>query len=136
MTANDNSSPVLRRSSSRKRRRNRHIDVCCDEVEFVIIDDKARTAGLSLASFGRACMLGAPGPRAQRAPHVNAEALAHATAALNKVGPTSTNWLAFLTPPALRSRRMSALRLWRKPAPLFAEFSKSSAARSVDDFEG
>lgn len=93
MTANDNSSSVLRRSSSRKRRRNRHIDVCCDEVEFVIIDDKARTAGLSLASFGRACMLGAPGPRAQRAPHVNAEALAHATAALNKVG-SNLNQLA------------------------------------------
>jgi len=86
MTANDNSLPVTRRSGSQKRRRNRHIDVCCDESEFVIIDDKARTAGMSLAAFLRTCALGSPGPRAQRAPTVNAEALAHATSALNKVG--------------------------------------------------
>jgi hypothetical protein len=86
MTANDNSLPVTRRSGSQKRRRNRHIDVCCDEAEFVIIDDKARTAGMSMAAFLRTCALGSPGPRAQRAPTVNAEALAHATSALNKVG--------------------------------------------------
>jgi hypothetical protein len=41
---------------------------------------------MSRASFLRAAALGSPGPRAQRAPTVNAEALAHATAALNKVG--------------------------------------------------
>ena len=86
MTANDNSLPVLRRSGSQKRRRNRHIDVCCDEAEFVIIDDKARTAGMSLASFLRQCALGSAGPRARRAPSVNAEVLAHAVAALNKAG--------------------------------------------------
>ncbi len=86
MTANGNSLPVMRRSGSQKRRRNRHIDVCCDESEFVIIDDKARTAGMSMAAFLRTCALGSPGPRAQRAPTVNAKALAHATAALNKVG--------------------------------------------------
>jgi len=93
MTANDNSLPVTRRSGSQKRRRNRHVDVCCDDAEFVIIDDKARTAGLSLAAFLRSCALGSPGPRAQRAPTVNAEALAHATAALNKVG-SNLNQLA------------------------------------------
>jgi len=86
VTANDNALAVTRRSGSQKRRRNRHIDVCCDDAEFVIIDDKARTAGMSLASFLRACAVGSPGPRAQRAPTVNAEALALATAALNKVG--------------------------------------------------
>lgn len=86
MTANDNPSPVSRRSGSRKRRRTRHIDVCCDDAEFVIIDDKARTAGMSRASFARAALLGSAGPRAQRAPTVNAEALAHATVALNRVG--------------------------------------------------
>jgi hypothetical protein len=93
VTANDNSLPVARRSGSQKRRRRRHIDVCCDDAEFVIIDDKARTAGLSLAAFLRTCALGSPGPRAQRAPTVNAEALAHATAALNKVG-SNLNQLA------------------------------------------
>jgi len=47
---------------------------------------KARDAGLTLASYLRACALGTPGPRARRSPPVNAEALARATAALNKVG--------------------------------------------------
>jgi hypothetical protein len=93
MTANDNSLPVTRRSGSQKRRRRRHIDVCCDDAEFVIIDDKARTAGMSLAAFLRTCAIGSPGPRAQRTPTVNAEALAHATAALNKVG-SNVNQLA------------------------------------------
>ena len=42
---------------------------------------------MSTAGYLRACALdGSPGPRAQRAPHVNAEALAHATAALNRIG--------------------------------------------------
>jgi len=96
MTANDNSLPVTRRSGSQKRRRNRHIDVCCDESEFVIIDDKARTAGMSMAAFLRTCSLGSPGPRAQRAPTVNAEALAHATLALNKVGSNLNQLLKIL----------------------------------------
>ena len=86
MTANDNSSPAVRRSGSQRRQRNHKIGVACDAAEFVIIDDKARTAGLSLASYLRACALGSPGPRAKRSPPVNAEALAHATAALNKAG--------------------------------------------------
>ncbi|HLJ45455.1 MAG TPA: hypothetical protein VKU01_05585 [Bryobacteraceae bacterium] len=86
MTANDNTSFAARRSGSQKRQRTRNIPVPVDPAEFVIIDDKARTAGMSRASFARAAMLGSPGPRAQRAPTVNAEALAHATAALNKIG--------------------------------------------------
>ncbi len=86
MTANDNMSPAVRRSGSQKRQRERKIGVAVDASEFVIIDDKARAAGMSLSGFARAAMLGSPGPRAQRAPTVNAEALALATAALNKVG--------------------------------------------------
>jgi hypothetical protein len=86
VTANDNALPVARRSGSQKRQRNHKIGVGCDAAEFVIIDDKARTAGLSLASYLRACALGSPGPRAKRSPPVNAEALAHAVAALNKAG--------------------------------------------------
>jgi len=85
-TANDNALAVPRRSGSQKRQRQRKIGVPCDAAEFIVIDHKARTAGLSRASFLRACALGTPGPRAQRTPTVNAEALAHATAALNKVG--------------------------------------------------
>jgi hypothetical protein len=86
LTANDNSLPVLRRSGSQRRQRNQKIGVGCDAAEFVIIDHNARAAGLSRASYLRALALGSPGPRARRSPPVNAEALAHATAALNKVG--------------------------------------------------
>jgi hypothetical protein len=86
VSANDNSSTAVRRSGSQKRQRTRKIGVACDAAEFVIIDDKARTAGLSHSSYLRACALGSPGPRAKRSPPISVEALAHATAALNKVG--------------------------------------------------
>jgi hypothetical protein len=86
VTANDNVSPAVRRSGSQKRQRTRNISVPVDVAEFIIIDDRARAAGMSRGSFGRAAMMGSAGPRAQRAPTVNAEALAFATAALNKAG--------------------------------------------------
>ena len=87
MTANDNAPPLQeKRSGSQKRVRVRKIPVACDETEFLQIDDRARAVGLSRPSFLRACGLGTPGPRARRSPTVNAEALGHATAALNKVG--------------------------------------------------
>src|SRR6202035_1674288 len=86
VTANDNALPVTRRSGSQRRQRNHKIGVACGARDVVLIDDKARTAGLSLASYLRACALGSPGPRAKRSPPVSVEALAHATAALNKVG--------------------------------------------------
>ena len=84
--AND-SSPV-RRPPKRgaKGGRVRLISFRADAAEFLLIDENARTVGLSRGSYLRACALGSPGPRAKRAPHVNAEALAYATAALNKVG--------------------------------------------------
>jgi hypothetical protein len=78
--------PAGKRSGSQNRRRQRHIDVGCDVAEFVVIDDKARTAGMSRASYLRMLALGSPGPRAKRSPPVNAEVLAHAVAALNKAG--------------------------------------------------
>ncbi len=86
MISNDNVSSAAKRSGSQKRQRNRKIGVACDHSEFQIIDDKARTTGLSRSSYLRACALGAPGPRARRSPPINAEALAHAVAALNKAG--------------------------------------------------
>ena len=39
-----------------------------------------------MSSYGRASLLGKPGPRARRSPTLNAELLAHAVAQLNKVG--------------------------------------------------
>jgi hypothetical protein len=78
--------PSSKRSGSQKRRRSRHIDVCCDEDEFVAIDHNACAAGLSRAGYLRATGIGSPGPRAQRAPHPNADVLARLTAELNKTG--------------------------------------------------
>ena len=46
----------------------------------------AQTTGLTKGGYIRALVLGCPGPRSQRAPSVNALALAKATAALNRVG--------------------------------------------------
>lgn len=86
MTANDNVQPVTRRSGSQRRQRVYKIGVSCNADEFVVIEHNARAAGLSRSGYLRACATGTPGPRAQRVPHVNAEALARATAALNKVG--------------------------------------------------
>jgi len=78
--------PPRSRSGSQKRQRNRNIPIPVDDDEFASIEAKARAAGMSRASFGRTAMLGSSGPRARRSPPLNAEALARATAALNKVG--------------------------------------------------
>lgn len=87
MTPYDNAAPrVSKRSGSQKRQRQFRIIVACDEAEYAEANARAEDAGMSNASYARACMLGAPGPRAQRKPHVNALELARATAALNKAG--------------------------------------------------
>lgn len=87
MTANDNPLPSYKRSGSEKRRRAKGaVLIRLLPEERASAEEKAREVGLSLASFFRACGLGTPGPRAKRSVPVNAEALARATAALNKVG--------------------------------------------------
>jgi len=88
MTANDNALPPLcKRSGSERRQRGKGaVLVRLLPDERAALEDKSREVGLSLAAFLRACGLGTPGPRARRSPTVNAEALGHATAALNKVG--------------------------------------------------
>jgi hypothetical protein len=79
--------PLFKRSGSEKRQRAKGaVLVRLLPNERAAAEEKAREVGLSLASFFRACGLGTPGPRAQRSPTVNAEALGRATAALNKVG--------------------------------------------------
>jgi hypothetical protein len=62
------------------------MSVPVDPTEFLCIAERAQNAGLSRGAFLRACALGAPGPRACRRPSIDIEALARATAALNKVG--------------------------------------------------
>ena len=87
MTANDNAeAPPMKRSGSQKRQRQHKLQVALSDDELAEVRDKAQACGLSQSSYGRASMLGTPGPRARRSPPVNAEALGRATAALNKAG--------------------------------------------------
>lgn len=102
MTTNDNRPPSsappgeeadrravplsLKRSGSQKRQRNRSWIIAMTAEEEARVQESAQRVGLSKSSYGRAALLGTPGPRAQRTPPVNAEVLARATAALNKLG--------------------------------------------------
>jgi hypothetical protein len=86
MTANGNLQSVGRRSGSQKRQRQHALKIALNDHELVLIEEKALACGLSRSSYGRASLLGTPGPRAQRTPPINAEALGRATAALNKIG--------------------------------------------------
>ncbi len=83
-----NDPPPVRNPPNRgaKGGRVRLISFRADAAEFLLIDENAHTVGLSRGGYLRACALGSPGPRARRAPPINAEALAHAVAALNKAG--------------------------------------------------
>jgi hypothetical protein len=76
----------VRRGGSQKRQRQNRIIVACTDDEFAAINGRALSAGMSRASFARACMLDRPGPRARRVPHVDAPVLAQSAVALNKIG--------------------------------------------------
>ena len=78
--------PPAKRSGSQKRQRTHAIKIALNDNELAAVRERARATGLSASSYGRASMLGTPGPRAQRTPPVHAELLARAVAALNKVG--------------------------------------------------
>jgi hypothetical protein len=75
-----------KRSGSQKRQRNKFWIIALTPEEEASALESAQRVGLSRSSYGRAALLGTPGPRAQRTPPVNAEVLARATAALNKLG--------------------------------------------------
>jgi hypothetical protein len=75
-----------KRSGSQKRQRSKMMPVYLTPDEYTAAQTKATEAGLKLSSYGRAVILGSPGPRARRTPPLNAEALAYAVAALNKTG--------------------------------------------------
>jgi len=95
VTANDNAQPpLIRRSGSRKRQRRHTVQIVLSDDELAEVKHKAQACGLSYSSYGRASMLGTPGPRARRSPPINAEALGRATAALNKVG-SNLNQVAY-----------------------------------------
>jgi len=80
-------------SGSETRRRIFKVDTRWEAIEHVSLIAAAQAAGLSKGGYIRALVLGCPGPRAQRVPPVNAQALAKATAALNKAG-TNINAIA------------------------------------------
>jgi hypothetical protein len=74
------------RSGSQKRQRVKSLQIALTPEEFIVACERAAAAGLTPSSYGRALLLGAPGPRARRSPPLNAELLAHAVAQLNKAG--------------------------------------------------
>ena len=78
--------PLPARSGSQKRQRVKSLQIALTPEEFTVARERASAAGLSPSSYGRAVLLGAPGPRARRSPPLNAELLAHAVAQLNKAG--------------------------------------------------
>jgi hypothetical protein len=78
--------PRSRRSGSNKRQRGVPVSMRLLPSERAEVETRARAAGLSIGSYLRASALGSSGPRARRSPPVNAEALAHAVAQLNKAG--------------------------------------------------
>lgn len=76
-----------RSSGSEKRRRVHKVDTRFDGIEHASLIAAAQAARLTKAGYIRSLVLGGcPGPRSQRAPSVNAQALAQATGALHKVG--------------------------------------------------
>lgn len=78
--------PGTGRSGSQKRQREKSVKIALTPAELAEVLRRVAPSGLTPSSYGRALLLGTPGPRARRAPPVNAEALARATAALNKAG--------------------------------------------------
>jgi hypothetical protein len=73
-------------SRREKRQRNHKTDTRWDDAEYSILAERSQETGLSRNAYIRAAVTGTPGPRARRAPHLNAVELAKATAALNKAG--------------------------------------------------
>ena len=85
---------TARKSGSQKRRRKNVVNITFDDLEFAVTQAKANAAGLSLASLGRAAILGNPGPRARRVPPINAELMGYAVGQLNRVG-NNLNQIAY-----------------------------------------
>jgi hypothetical protein len=78
--------PLGKRSGSQNRQRTESLQVALTPDELAEVKARATASGLSPSSYGRAVLLGTPGPRARRAPTVHAQLLGHAIAALNRAG--------------------------------------------------
>jgi hypothetical protein len=69
-----------------RRQRVHKVDTRWDTLEYASLLAASEATGLTRGGYIRALVIGTAGPRAQRAPSFDAHALAHATAALNRVG--------------------------------------------------
>jgi len=89
VTAPETTPPLARRCSpacGKKGGRTCFVALRLSDEEYRLIAEYSCTAGLSRGGYLRAVALGSPGPRARRAPPVNAEMLARAVAQLNRAG--------------------------------------------------
>lgn len=83
---NDLEQLTQNRSGSQKRRRQSQVNVGFLPEERALLEGRAAAAGLSVASYVRVCALGKAGPRARRAPTVEAAVLRDCVAELQKLG--------------------------------------------------
>jgi hypothetical protein len=74
------------RSGSEKRRRHHTKLIRFDDDELAQVEESASRAGLTLSSYGRAQMLGAPAPRSVRRPPFEKELLAKVLGQLGRIG--------------------------------------------------
>ena len=74
------------KSGSQTRQRTAAALIALTPEERAEVERKAANAGLSLSSFGRACMLGDAGIRARRKPTIEAATLAQTHGELRRVG--------------------------------------------------
>jgi len=77
---------VVVTSGSEKRVRRKNYPLRLSEEERAILDAKAERAGLTLASWARETLLGAPAPRQMRRPSVDRQELARLLGELGKIG--------------------------------------------------
>jgi len=119
--------PVGARSGSQNRQRTESMQIALTPGELAEVKAMATASGLSLSSYGRALMLGTPGPRARRAPTVHAQLFGHGIAALNRAGNVLNQF-------AHRLNAGGAVMLGRECAAALAEIRE--AARTIREAVG
>jgi hypothetical protein len=88
--------PALKASGSQNRKRNRRWQIALDEQEEAAALERAANAELSKMAYGRALLLGSPGPRAKRKPHVHKQLMSDSLADLNRSANVLNQFLPFL----------------------------------------
>jgi hypothetical protein len=71
-----------KRRTSQKRRRNKRFAIALSDDELNDASEMAGRSGLSLSAYGRAAILGDPGPSSQRRPSIEKELLLRTLGAL------------------------------------------------------